>query len=340
MRKWTLLTITAAFLSLMAVGAAPAQPSSPSLQQASTAQQQHTNALLRTQGVVGTAVGLTADSRPAVLVFTENSGVAGLPRTLDGVPVDVRVTGKIEAADHRPGHSASPSGGALKPTSRWPRPVPIGISTGNVNECAAGTIGGRVKDGAGAFYALSNNHVYARQNDASLGEKVLQPGRYDTGCGWSEGDVIGTLSNFVPIVFSTDANNEVDGAIALSDTTKLGRATPSDGYGTPSSATVTAQLNQRVQKYGRTTKLTKGSVVGINSTINVGYNKGTARFVNQITILGNKPFIRSGDSGSLAVTESGANPVGLGFAASANGYAFANPIGAVLSGLGVSIDGQ
>ena len=35
----------------------------------------------------------------------------------------------------------------------------------------------------GTIYALSNNHVFARENAASLGETIYQPGRYDLNCG-------------------------------------------------------------------------------------------------------------------------------------------------------------
>lgn len=339
MHKRNLLVLVGVLLSVMALGAAPSQSNGAGLEQAIAAQERHTDALLGIQGVVGTAVGLAADGTPVVLVLTERAGVAGLPTRLDGVPVDVRVTGKIEALHHRPGHEAGDTGGTTKlsPKSRWPRPVPIGISTGNEFSCSAGTIGARVKSGT-SVYALSNNHVYALENSAPYGSRVLQPGRYDTSCAVDPNNVIGTLSAFVPIVFSTTADNTVDAAIALSSAANLGNSTPSDGYGTPKSATVEALLNQIVKKYGRTTKLTRGQVVAINATINVGYSSGTARFVDQIGILGSKPFIRSGDSGSLVVTDSGANPVGLAFASSATGYAFANEIGNVLNAFGVTID--
>ncbi len=50
---------------------------------------------MATPGVVGTAVGLTADGRPVVRIFTETARVGGLPASLDGVPVEVEVTGKF-----------------------------------------------------------------------------------------------------------------------------------------------------------------------------------------------------------------------------------------------------
>jgi hypothetical protein len=256
--------------------------------------------------------------------------------------VDVEVTGPIAAVktpDKAPGGGGTTT---TSPTSRFTRPVPIGISTGNAGECSAGTIGARVKDGSGHVYALSNNHVYALENKAPLGSQVLQPGLYDTGCAYSAANVIGTLSAFSPITFSTSASNVVDAAIAATTTASLGNSTPPDGYGTPSSATQAATVGMAVQKYGRTTALTTGSVTAINGIVNVGYGAGTARFVNQVIVQSSKPFLKAGDSGSLLVTRNtAANPVGLMFASgSAGKYAIANPIGPVLSQLGVTIDGK
>jgi hypothetical protein len=94
-------------------------------------------------------------------------------------------------------------------------------------------------------------------------------------------------------------------------------------------------------KYGRTTGLTKGRIDAINAIVNIGYDSGVARFVNQIII---KPglFSAGGDSGSLIVAQSGTDarkPVGLLFAGSSV-ITIANPIGPVLGRFGVTIDGQ
>jgi hypothetical protein len=212
--------------------------------------------------------------------------------------------------------------------------VHIGISTGNEGECSSGTIGARVTDGNNV-YALSNNHVYALENDAKIGSDVLQPGRYDTNCDIDPNDVLGTLTDFVTIDFSTSANNTVDAAIALSDIGKLGNSTPFNGYGTPNSRTVVAELDQDVQKYGRTSSLTKGVITAIHATLNIGYSSGTARFVDQIIVQSRKPFIKAGDSGSLLVTDDeDANPVGLLYAGNGSGkLAVANEINDVLEEL-------
>jgi PKD repeat protein len=141
-------------------------------------------------------------------------------------------------------------------------------------------------------------------------------------------------------VFSRRARNELDAAIALSSTANLGTATPAGGYGTPSSETATAFVGMAVQKYGRTTGMTSGEITAINATVNVGYSRGTARFVKQIIVESGTPFIGGGDSGSLLVTDdSGLNPVGLLFAGTGDGLlAVANPIDLVLDRFGVTVD--
>lgn len=330
----------------------------PALDRAIAAQEGHNADLLGIQGVVGTAVGLGADGNPVVKIFTEMAGIQGLPGLLDGVPVVVQITGKLFALHHACGHDGGPPGSEPFPceeppppplddppadcstTDVCPRPVPIGVSTGNEGACSAGTIGARVTNGTHVF-ALSNNHVYALENDAAVNSNVLQPGRFDTNCAIDLNDVIGTLYDVVPIIFSTSANNEVDAAIALSSTALLGNSTPADGYGTPKSISISTSIGQRVQKYGRTTGLTTGQITDINAMLNIGYSSGTALFINQIVVQSTKPVIKAGDSGSLLVTDPEREPVGLLFAGNRSGkFAIANQIDLVLDAFGVTIDGE
>jgi len=292
-------------------------------------QERHTAKLMAQQGVVGTAVGFNDRGRHAVLVLLESPGAGGIPQELEGVPVHPVVTGKIEAL--KPGNK--PPGKSVDPTARFERPVPIGVSTGNAGECSAGTIGCRLVGG----YALSNNHVYAPEGQADLDSTIVQPGLYDTRCTYDAANDLGTLWKVVDITFTDTASNEVDAAVADVGT-NVGQGTPSDGYGIPRSRTVPATLGMQVQKYGRTSKLTSGRVRGLNATILVQYDSGVARFVNQIMI-GSGGFSRAGDSGSLIVTQANHNPVGLLFAGG-SGATFANPIDAVLTAVGLTIDGQ
>jgi len=108
----TLRSLIGTFVSLsmllaLALSPAFAQPAfdPPGLERAIEAQERHTDDLLGIQGVIGTAVGLGANGRAVVKIYTEKSGIGGLPRSLDGVSVVVQVTGKIHALHHRPGHS-------------------------------------------------------------------------------------------------------------------------------------------------------------------------------------------------------------------------------------------
>lgn len=287
------------------------------LARAVAAQEKHNRALMGRKGVVGTAVGVRQDGQYEVRVYVKKAqDRAGVPKRLDGIPVMAEVTGEIRA---------------LGDTTLRYRPAPIGVSTGHP-DITAGTIGERVTDGTNV-YALSNNHVYANENKATLGDNVLQPGPYDGGA--NPADAIGTLAAFAPIAFD-GSENVIDAAIALSSRTALSNATLGDGYGIPDATTAAAVVRMKVRKYGRTTQLTNGRVDAVNATVNVGYDSGTARFVRQIIIKPGK-FSAGGDSGSLIVTQDGNHPVGLLFAGSSL-VTIANPIDEVLSHFGVSID--
>ncbi len=366
--------VTVGLLAILA-GSPVAAMDPPGLDRAIVAQEAHSAQLLAHPKVVGTAVGWTADGAAAVTIFTETLGVGGLPRSLDGVPVVVQVTGKLLALHHRPGHSKGggssedETSGAVDPTALFPRPVPIGVSSGSVESivtdglfisCSTGTLGARVTAGANVF-ALSNYHVYAPQdNSSTLGSDIVQPGPADADpvCADKSGaETIGHLTAFKSLQFTasdctegaSDPDcNTMDAAIALSDTANLGNATPSDGYGTPKSAIFqcdtgcTNLLNTRVQKYGRTSSLTKGTITGVNAIVNVSYSSGTARFVDQIVVEGRKGgFIKGGDSGALLVRDPENNPVGLLFAGSRSGkIAVASRIDLVLDEFSVTIDGD
>ncbi|HET7604153.1 MAG TPA: hypothetical protein VFK36_14105 [Gemmatimonadales bacterium] len=328
----------------------------PDLHAAMAAQARHQAQIMARAGVEGIGVGLTDDGKAgAVVIMTANAAVGGLPRTLDGVPVKLMPTGPFSALPpskvrpqpgngHGGGHGGGGGGGdGLSPTDEWPRPVPIGVSIGNIDDpiyCSAGTLGARVKKG-GNYYILSNNHVLARENDASIGERIMQPGNFDTAnCASPDNLVIGNLAQFVQIKFG--GNNTVDAAIASTTTANVGNGTYTGGYGVPNSITKNATVGMPVQKCGRTTGCTHGTVSAVNATISVQYEAGIASFTGQVVVTGAKhsKFSDSGDSGSLIVTDdANANPVALLFAGSSRST-IGNPIGAVLSALGVTIDGK
>lgn len=311
----------------------------PEIKAVMAIQEHYSRALFALPDVVGTATGLNEQGNPAVVVFTKGIGAKGVPGHLQGVPVVVKMTGEFYA--YKPGRG----GDRVSTTSILTPPVPIGVSTGNENECSAGTIGARVTDDTNTnYYALSNNHVYALENKADNYTRnwVLQPGRYDTQCSAS-GNKIGELADYVPINFGS-GDNLVDAALALVYTgpdgkPMVGNATLPDGYGTPSSEAVGPVIGMAVEKYGRTTKLTVGTITGINATIVINFGaSGNATFSNQIIVQSAKPFLKAGDSGSLLVTTAGLHPVGLIFAGDSSGkYAVANDINEVLNSLSVKM---
>src|SRR5258708_2178359 len=323
-------------------GPAVAPPNAPhtvvGMLGALAAVRRHTPALLDMPGVVGTAVTSMADGSAGVLILTEHAGLPGLPDVLDGVPVTVRVTGRLMAFSD--------------PTQRQ-RPAPMGFSVGHP-AITAGTIGARVRDALGNVYILSNNHVLANSNGASIGDPEYQPGPFDGG---TAADQIATLSDFQVISFAANGSNTIDAAIALSNAAVLDNATPADdGYSMPNSTIYgdangdglfdnrDALLGLNVQKYGRTTKLTHGQITGVNATVTICYAVSgftctkTARYVDQL-IISPGTFSGGRDSGSLIVTDdANLNPVALLFAGSSS-VAVAHRSALVLQRFEVTVDG-
>ncbi len=316
----------------------PHDVSRSSFQAAVGAQEQVTEEWLAKPGVVGTAVGMDGRGGAALTVYLADAGAAAmLPHSVAGVPVQAVVTGRFMALGEPPEKDDSD---AIDPKAGFPRPVPIGVSTGHP-DITAGTIGARVTDGS-TVYALSNNHVFAANNSGRTGDNLLQPGVADGGR--NPDDVIATLEDYEPIQFCGGLVcplNQMDAALARTTTNDLGHETPKDGYGAPRSSTVEASLGTTVQKYGRTTGHTEGRITGVNAIMSVSYRTGTARFENQIVITGNG-FSAGGDSGSLIVTKgllmNDRHPVGLLFAGT-NTSTLANPIDLVLDRFGVTVDG-
>ena len=68
----------------------------PAIRALMAVQERHTEALLEEPGVVGTAVGMAPNGRPAVLVLVESfekARGARIPTALEGQPVAVKITG-------------------------------------------------------------------------------------------------------------------------------------------------------------------------------------------------------------------------------------------------------
>jgi len=245
-----------------------------------------------------------------------------LPAKIEGVPTDVIETGRFYAF-------------ATPIAQQRLRPTRGGCSCGFQARgfVMAGTLGCLVTDGGGR-YILSNNHVLADENALPLGSPIFQPGLLDIGR--PSTDKVARLSKFVTIK-KLPAKNEVDCAIAgvLTQNLCSPKFLPKVSLG--STTPIAAAVNMKVHKHGRTTGYTKGQVVDIAADVNVGYDFGTARFIDQIIVIGDSgPFSDSGDSGSLIVDRKTKKATGLLFAGSSS-HTIANHIEKVLTKLGVTL---
>ncbi|MEN8182273.1 MAG: hypothetical protein ABFS46_07020 [Myxococcota bacterium] len=229
------------------------------------------------------------------------------------------------------------------------RPLPLGTSGGNELDasrtfCCGGTLGALVRDADGIDYVLSNNHVLARTNAASPGEGVIQPGLIDVLCRPDPGLRVAALSRFVPILFNGTANR-VDAAIAATVSGAVDSSGAILDIGIPAPEIVPPALGMAVQKSGRTTGHTFGTIEALNVTVDVAYGKRCgqgrqiARFVDQILVTPGS-FSAGGDSGSLVIEAAATSPraVGLLFAGG-DAHTLLNPIADVLASLCIGMPG-
>lgn len=314
-------------------------------------QELQTPALMRTPGVVGTAITADTDGRPAIMVLTESAmGPAKLPSILAGYRVIEYVSGKI--------HAYKGGGGGTSHTAKQTPPISLGTSGGNVFDvangfCCSGTLGALVTKG-GVQYILSNSHVFAgdvvsggNSRVATIGDDVNQPGLVDANCSTTNTNIVADISS-LSTLYPPNSTPNVDCAIAQVRSGMVRTDGAILEIGTLSANTVAASVGQAVKKSGRTTNLTRGTISALNATISVGYEDEcagtsfTKTFTGQIVVGQRRSgFLDSGDSGSLMVEDATTNPraVGLLYAGSSTS-AIANPIGAVLSHLGASMVGQ
>lgn len=329
----------------------------------------HVEDLLGKRNVVGVGLGykvsrgVQTDELSLIVSVTrkeEPSALAAkdfVPRVLDGVRTDVVETGVFRAFS---GSTFEPPVADLGPRDRWRPVVPPGVSVGHYR-VTAGTFGCLVRRG-GETFILSNNHVLADANKGKIGDAILQPGPVDGG---GAADHVATLADFVPLDFGTTPSecphleliakllnyvagafrsshrlqpvkqtagvNRVDAALARplspdlvsGDILYIGKPT---GVGT-------ATLGTTVQKTGRTTGHTQGTITQIDATVRIEYGShSSALFTGQlIADLMSQP----GDSGS-AVLDMDNRAVGLLFAGS-EVVTVINSIDQVLAALNVEV---
>ena len=297
--------------------------------------------------VVASVSGSSAGSKAASVVLVNASGVTSNPAT----------------------HQA-----------QLPASVALGSSGGNnsdydtrgeqIADCCSGTLGALVEDASKRQYLLSNNHVLARSDHASVGDAIVQPGLIDNNCsplGDSNGTTqlapVAQLTGWLPLASKL---TNADAAIAQITSRAVDPSgkilelglKQADGTLAPAPPGISSTggkgemgtLDLKVAKSGRTTGLTCGGISAVDLDVRVDYFHDCAEtqpyltktFTHQLGLSGNQ-FSDAGDSGALVVDAANAEPVGLYFAGGADvsgvSQGVANPAPEVLSELGAQLGG-
>ncbi len=216
-------------------------------------------------------------------------------------------------------------------------PIKLGTSGGNVDDhtttyCCSGTLGALITKG-GTQYILSNNHVLARSDQATVGEAISQPGMVDTNCSTASSNIVANFSS------APKLGSNVDAAIAQVVPGQVSSTGEILTVGVPASTPGTPKVGMSVAKAGRTTGFTCSSISATNTSVNIQYETqcsgGTTwvvSYTNQV-LINSRTFSAGGDSGSLIVDATTAQPVALLFAGSSTST-IGNPIGDVLNAIG------
>ncbi len=190
-----------------------------------------------------------------------------------------------------------------------------GGSCGHPN-ITAGTLGGFVED-ARRYYALSNNHVLADCDAASVGDAIWQPGPYDMRQGRHQ--VIAHLSRWIPL--DPARTDGLDAAIAELDG-EVHEFLPFEyaGIGELDPRVITDRYAvTRVIKRGRTTGVTRGKVSafeldGVQLDYGTRLESRIITFDDQLEFVHvdrRRAFSQGGDSGSLIIDQATRRPYAL-----------------------------
>ncbi len=298
------------------------------------------------------------------LGFISTSGLyvapSGTPTKSDGQGDTITTTVTVKAVSQAQSTASGSATVTVSPDNANAQSGAINLGTSGSNAhdfnntanntitCCGGTLGSLVAR-AGVQYILSNTHILARSDGATLGDAIVQPGLIDTTtCSASDATTVANLSQFFNLETSPVPN--IDAAIAQIvsgkvDTTGkilyLGAAVDANNVPVPaapqSGSGIAGTVNLAVAKSGRSTGLTCSTIDAIDTATSVDYtvncdgtgNTFTIDYDNQIDILGGD-FSGQGDSGSLIVSQSGATPVALLYAGS-DTDTVGNPVGTVLN---------
>lgn len=248
-----------------------------------------------------------------------------LPTRIDDVETDVIETGKFRAQ--------APAARNRRRPAQPGCSVGFGLPQPDDGFLMAGTFGALVARGTTRFI-LSNNHVLANENRLPIGSPIYQPGLLDHGDRAT--DVIAQVAQFVPLDAATA--NHVDCAIAAVTDPSVVRPRVLAKVGKLSSdQPIDATEGMKVEKVGRGTGYTTGTVVDVSATVSLEYDIGELKFADQILIRGDAgSFSADGDSGAIVVATDSAQATGLLIGGSPQ-FSIANHLADVLTELGVTL---
>lgn len=283
--------------------------------------------LMAKPNVCGTASGFKwkegkPTDEPAILVFVQNKVSEAsfiskhsidelIPSNIDGIPTDVIEVGDLKKQGF----------------TQKVRPLVPGYSCGH-GGITAGTMGGFFLDRQKEIVMLSNNHVVGNENRASINDLIYQPGPADS----RSLNPIGRLKNYLRL---NNADNPHDSGIVAIDPELFRQNMINDmypGVRLPLKGFRDASINMPVQKFGRTTGHTTGTVLGLNGRFKITFDMGVLEFVNCIVT---SAMSKGGDSGSI-IMDMDMHAIGLLFAGS-DRVTLANPIQPIVDYYGLGI---
>ena len=308
--------------------------------------------------------GVTGGSQKSGFISSTGLYVApsAVPTKSDSMGNTVTTTLTVTAVSQADTTASGTSTVTIVPANANAQPVPVelGSSGSNAHDfvnngktitCCGGTLGSLVTRGS-VQYILSDNHILARSDGATVGDAIVQPGLIDTAtCTTAGTNTVANLSQFSNLQATPSQN--LDAAIAqviagkvdpagkiiyLGNTVDANGVPVADGpQGGTGLPTASVAVGRPVAKSGRSTGLTCSTIEATNISTSVDYTvncdgtgtKFTVNYTNQIGVIGGD-FSGQGDSGSLIVTQDTATPVALLYAGS-NTDTVGNPVADVLN---------
>ena len=185
-------------------------------------------------GVTWQVNGTTGGSRAVGFISSSGLYVApsGVPTAADGTGGTAATTLTVIAVSQADLSASGSAAVTILPANQNNQSgaVELGTSGGNVNDsnisgkttiCCGGTLGSLVTRG-GTQFILSNNHVLARSDTATVGEAIIQPGLIDAGltaqtkCDKTQAITVANLSQFVNLETESKSASpaNIDAAIA------------------------------------------------------------------------------------------------------------------------------